>query len=227
MIAPVNNALTDAPAPPPKIERLRLDFLDGLRGLAALYVALYHSWLFAGYDMAFAARHYSLAAKAYLKLLQYGHYSVAVFIVLSGFVLGVPVAQTADKILKGGVVAYIKRRARRILPPYYAALLLFVLLIAVTPLLQMPQHTAWDSKIPVTSGSFLSHLFLLHNLRADWRFKIDGPLWSVATEWQIYFLYPAVLLPVWRRSGFVAMALVGFAVGMILPFVSRIFPPLM
>lgn len=224
-LAPPAEMLTALSAPPlpnrEKQERVRLDFLDGLRGLTAVYVVLHHAWLFTGYDLLFQARHYSLAAKALLSVVQYGYYSVAVFIVLSGFVLGVPVAQTADKILKGGFVGYIKRRGWRILPPYYAALLLFILLIAVTPILQTAQNTAWDSKIPMTWSAIVSHLFLVHNLNGEWTLKIDGPLWSVATEWQIYFLYPAILLPVWRRFGFAAMAMAGFAAGLLLQFVSK------
>ena len=41
---------------------------------------------------------------------------VAVFIVLSGFSLA------AGNPMRGGYWAYVRRRARRILPPYYAAL---------------------------------------------------------------------------------------------------------
>ena len=39
-------------------------------------------------------------------------------------------------------------------------------------------------------------------------------MWSVATEWQIYFLFPLLLLPVWRRYGILAAVVSGFAVGM-------------
>jgi peptidoglycan/LPS O-acetylase OafA/YrhL len=46
-------------------------------------------------------------------------------------------------------------------------------------------------------------------------------MWSVATEWQIYFLFLALLLPVWRRFGNIAVALVGFVVGIALSEVSH------
>ena len=59
----------------------------------------------------------------------------------------------------------------------------------------------------------IAHLLLVHNLRADWARSIDPPMWSVATEWQIYFVFPLVLLPVWRRAGAAAAVAVGFAVG--------------
>lgn len=47
----------------------------------------------------------------------------------------------------------------------------------------------------------MSHLLLVHNLNIAWIFKINYPLWSVASEWQIYFLLPWVILPAYRRWG--------------------------
>jgi peptidoglycan/LPS O-acetylase OafA/YrhL len=38
-------------------------------------------------------------------------------------------------------------------------------------------------------------------------------MWSVATEWQIYFLFPLIMLPVWRKWGKLAAVIVGFAFG--------------
>ncbi len=189
----------------------RLGFLDGLRGICALYVALYHASLFTGYGK--GTESYTFFGQGLLHLLSFGPYSVAVFIVLSGFVIGLPVAKTPDLSLRGGFRAYIGRRARRILPPYYAALGLFLLLIALIPVLQVPRGPAWDSKIPVTWNAVWSHLLLVHNLQPDWSLKIDGPMWSVATEWQIYFIFP-LLLVFWRRLGVLASVVLAFALGL-------------
>jgi peptidoglycan/LPS O-acetylase OafA/YrhL len=51
-------------------------------------------------------------------------------------------------------------------------------------------------------------------LRLDWVYKINGPFWSVATEWQIYFFFPLIFLPLWRRWGLFAAILVAFAIGL-------------
>lgn len=185
--------------------------MDGMRGICALYIVLYHATLYSGYGK--TSETYSPLMDLVVDLLSFGPYSVAVFIVLSGFVLGLPVAKTPDRMLRGGFWAYIGRRSWRILPPYYAALIFFVLLIAAVPVLQVQQGTAWDGKIPVTWQAILSHLFMVHNFHPDWIFRIDGSMWSVATEWQIYFFFPFLLL-LWRRWGIVVSVIAAFVIGL-------------
>jgi peptidoglycan/LPS O-acetylase OafA/YrhL len=105
-------------------QRVHIDFLDGIRGLACLYVAMYHAAIFAGHYGLARASHgeeYSALGNAIKFLTSFGHYGVAVFIVLSGFCLAIPVARDAGLNLRGGIGEYLKRRARRILPTYYAA----------------------------------------------------------------------------------------------------------
>src|SRR5438270_2616521 len=111
------------PAAPRRPPAPRLPFLDGLRGLAAVYVVLHHAAMMvppAGLGGVGSAARF---------VFRHGHYAVAVFIVLSGYCLMLPVARDPCGRLPGGVVGYLGRRARRILPPYYAALGLGWLLI--------------------------------------------------------------------------------------------------
>lgn len=199
-------------------KRPRLEFLDGIRGICALYVAFYHAVFFTGNGI--EKTQFTGVLTPLTWLLEFGHYSVAVFIVLSGFCLTIPVALSENKDLRGGFKTYIRRRAHRILPPYYFALFLSLLLIWALPLMQTPHDTAWDSKLPVSMQSIIAHLFVVHNIHTHWIFKINGPLWSVATEWQIYFTFPILLL-LWRRYGLgiatAAAVLVGILPELILP----------
>lgn len=209
----VTMARPEASATPTIQPRIRLHHLDGLRGLAALYVVFNHTWL------ASRANFAGQAAPSWFKLTSIfypGHFAVDVFIVLSGYCLMLPVLKTAQGTIQNGFGYYIARRAKRILPPYYAALLLTLALMALVPGLRQhtgagDSHTAWQAE--AMPGAILSHLFLLHNLNPNWIFRISSPLWSVATEWQIYFLFPALLLPLWRRFGTAVTVAVGFAVG--------------
>ena len=117
------------------------------------------------------------------------------------------------------------RRARRILPPYYAALIISLALIALVPLLQQPTTLMWDAELPAFGiGSVLSHVALIHNLNENWIFKINSPLWSVATEWQIYFLLPLVFLPLCRRWGMLPVLAVGLVFIFVPVFVPGLYP---
>lgn len=179
--------------------RFDFRFVDGMRGFAALCVVFLHASLFTGLNGDVADVFPFLAKALFL-----GNYAVAVFIVLSGFVLMLPIAKSPGLKLKHGTWIYLKRRAMRILPPYFASLLLFGVLILCVPVLQTHRGTAWDSKIPVTYDGALAHILLVHNLNADWAYQINGPAWSIGTEWQLYFALPFIILPLWRKFGRVA-----------------------
>ena len=192
--------------------RIRLEFLDGLRGLTAFYVLVYHLVTVLTVQWGVV---YPPAVQSVVSWMMPAHAAVAIFIVLSGYCLMLPVAKASDKQLRGGFGEYLRRRARRILPPYYAALVLSLLAIGVAMLLQ--RHEGGDQKTyqeAFSAGSVLSHLFLVHNLNVDWANRINGPMWSVATEWQIYFVFALLLLPVWRKFGNGAVLVVAYGLGL-------------
>jgi peptidoglycan/LPS O-acetylase OafA/YrhL len=182
-------------------QRLEFHYLDGMRGLAALVVVLHHALLFTG-SRGDAERDLPLIDA----ILSRGYLGVPVFIVLSGYVLMLPVVNRAfvsstDPSMRLDLRRFIFRRARRILPPYYAALVISLGLIAAIPALRHPAGTQWDTKIPVHVGDVVTHALLVHDISPRWIGSINGPLWSVAVEWQIYFLMPLVILPLWRKLG--------------------------
>src|SRR5882724_8311244 len=160
---------------------LRLAYLDGLRASAALYVVLFHAVI------GFAVQ-LSGPFKVLRLVFGFGHEAVAIFIVLSGYCLMLPVARSANAELRSGFWGYLGRRAFRILPPYFAALVFSVLLIVVVPVLRHGgSGTIWDDSLPgVGLGPIASHLLLVHNWFPAWAYQINGPRWSVASEWQIY-----------------------------------------
>jgi len=203
----------------PKRPALRLEALDGLRGLAALYVVYFHV-------IAVASKPYTDALGKVGHLIarsaEHGHDAVVTFIVLSGFVLMLPAARAADGQLPGGLLDYFRRRVKRIIPAYYMALLIVLVLglawaIALgaragqTPTADMPNPFVSDASV----GGILSHFVLVQNFSRAWSIALDSPMWSVAVEAQIYVLMPLILLPVWRRFGMVASILVGLLIGMI------------
>jgi peptidoglycan/LPS O-acetylase OafA/YrhL len=185
MVKAYASSMTAAIQPDRPPDRPRYGALDGLRGVASFYVCIYHIGAVSGY----------LPGP-----LRHGWRAVVVFFVLSGFVLALPMIR-AGGVLAGGIWRYAKRRAVRILPPYYAALA-FSAWAAYWVRDELPYRSV---VLPIDGATLASHLGLYHNLRGDWIDKINPAHWSIAFEWQFYFLLPLVFLPIWRRVGSAAL----------------------
>ena len=179
----------------------RLHYLDSVRGLSALYVAACHAYLM--YAGNVAADMQSTAGGLLLgtSWLAWGRLAVAVFMVLSGYCLMLPIVQSPTREQRSTFTQFMARRARRILPPYYAALGVSIVLILMVPRLADPSIGEWHKSFPaISTGSVLMHLVLLHNYVPAYQYAIDHPLWSIATEWQIYLLFP-LLVSIGRKYG--------------------------
>lgn len=167
--------------------RRQVPGLDGLRGLAALYVVLFHCRLytFRGYP--------NSTAPAWLDVLMFGRLAVVFFLVLSGFSLAISPARHGWR--SGGVAAFLRRRAWRILPPYWAALAMsLVISWALVP----ASHFG-----PPTGASILVYGLVAQDVvHAP---TPNGAFWSIAVEAELYVLFPLLLL-VRRRFGAVALA---------------------
>lgn len=190
----------------PEARRVHLAYLDGIRGWAAVFVALHHIWQFVVMrpDIAHPPRWFTVTT-----VFKYGQYAVVVFIVLSGYCLMLPVARSTTSELAGGVRGFVMRRARRILVPYYAALALSLLLIAFVPRVVEPTDPTF------APGNLVAHLLLVHNWFPQFQWTIDPPMWSIATEWQLYFVFALALLPLWRRFGSVVTVLAAVVLGLL------------
>jgi peptidoglycan/LPS O-acetylase OafA/YrhL len=199
---------------------LHLKYLEGLRGLAAIVVTLQHIYFHTLWGTNLTGWQAKLAIL--LGWMFPGRASVAVFIVLSGYLLMRPVVREGSGQLAGGVWAYLGRRARRILPPYYAALIFSIALILLFRPLRGALSPEWVDAGPAFGTNnpaigvkdIVAHLLLVHNLSWKWASKIDPPMWTIGTEWQIYFLFPLILLPVWRQVGNVGIVAVGLGIGL-------------
>lgn len=187
--------------------REQLRFLDGLRGLAALYVLIHHArWLlWEGYNVGYLAHPESYGtlqklAMYALSAFKFGHEAVLLFFVLSGFVIHLRYAIAIDN--EGGEAlfgffGFLKRRIRRIYPPLLLALVVTVGLdqfgmqwfsglyegSTLYPSLNnnIPPEYSW-----LHLGGNL--LFLMDIYTPVW--GTNGPLWSLAYEWWFYMAYP-------------------------------------
>ncbi|MEU3984311.1 acyltransferase [Streptomyces sp. NPDC026672] len=161
--------------------------LDGLRGLAALYVVLFHCWLltFPGFPRN--------SGPAWLGWLMYGRLAVVFFLVLSGFSLALSAARHGWRL--GGTARFLRRRAWRILPPYWAALVLSLLVARLV--VPASHHGPPTGASVLVYGLVLQDLFLAPTP--------NGAFWSIGVEAELYLLFPLLLL-VRRRLGAVVLA---------------------
>jgi peptidoglycan/LPS O-acetylase OafA/YrhL len=180
--------------------------LDGIRGLAALYVVLYHIFLraWSGYP---GVSHAPLWAVS----LSYGRGAVAMFIALSGFSLGLGPARSGWKFKS--IATYAHRRAWRILPPYWAALGFSLV---------MTWYVLAQPHLPVPNGKSV----VVYGLLVQDFFAVGSPnraFWSIAIEAQLYVLLPLLLLLVRRVSAWAMLGLVAaivLTIGLLGPHVA-------
>jgi peptidoglycan/LPS O-acetylase OafA/YrhL len=180
----------------------RVAGLDGIRGLAALFVVLNHIFLRAwpGYP---ADR-----APFWAAWFIYGRFAVVVFIALSGFSLGLAPARTGWRF--DSVATFARRRAWRILPAYWAALgfsLLMTWYVVAQP--------GWA--VPNGRSVVVYGVLVQDAVPAG---IPNRAFWSIAVEAQLYVLLPLLLLVV-RRAGALAMVAgvgaVVVALGLLVP----------
>ena len=155
-----------------------LHHLDGLRGIAALWVAIYHTWTGGHID----AVHDALPEAVRVPLIEQGFLGVPVFFVLSGFVI--PYAASREPDAGFRPLHFMHRRWRRLSPPYYAALVLTVLLGVIE---EQVRDVIFDMPSPT---EFLAHVLYLQDL-ADQE-RIGLIFWTLAFEMQFYILFAAM-----------------------------------
>ncbi|GAA0714426.1 acyltransferase [Dokdonella soli] len=170
--------------------------VDHLRAYAAVLIVFYHGLHLFSYDTRFhqdfGPEHWLQSGNVLVAALAEGHTAVALFMVLSGFIL------TYGSLDSG--VDYRQFIRNRLLRTYPLFLLLVFAGIAASP-----EHFGWLS--------FLQTVFGMANLPgALVAPPFTSMLWTIAVEWQFYVLFPlliAVLKGGWTRHllGLVAVLL--------------------
>ncbi len=166
--------------------------LDGVRGLAALLVVLYHlDWYrslptlverFPGWLRVGLVEHG-------------GSLGVTVFFVLSGFVM----ASTVSRSGIGGrrPQEFMVRRLRRIMPPYYASIIFVVVVAAAAAAMKGEVFGVEGS--PLTLDRVLAHLFLAQQVLGIEH--LTSVYWTLTYELAFYVSCAAVM---WATARVVA-----------------------
>lgn len=157
--------------------RIYLDSLTGLRGIAALWVVIWHVWGFAGrpvYTLNLWGTNLDLTP-----LVRTGWAGVDIFFVLSGFVLGLAYCQAwLGNRPPVRTREYFRRRLLRVLPAYYVQIAVLLLILFIT-----------GATLPAT-GDILAQLFLVHNIFGDLSAQLNPVYWTLPVEFNFYLLLP-------------------------------------
>lgn len=176
--------------------------LTGLRGLAAVWVFLYHAIRL--------TKDLDPAATGLLRLIgSAGYLGVDLFFVLSGFVIAYNYAQSDLHLSLHRYGGFLWKRLARIWPAHTVALLFFASGLAI-------YHVKFDL-------SFVGLLLSL-TLTQAWAFpahQIWNPVaWSVSCEWAAYLVFPLIALVTRALSARLAViAMLGCYVGLYGAFV--------
>jgi peptidoglycan/LPS O-acetylase OafA/YrhL len=172
----------------------RMVFLDGLRGLLALFVVIGHFSVF-------------LPAKGEgMTLLAHG-FRLPAFFALSGFVLYLSSADRPRIEMKTPFRTYFSRRLLRLYPTYAIALIFFHVFIYAVVAAGVATPNAI---LPRSNESLLVHLLYLQSWHPDFdiKFGMIAPVWMLGYELQLALLLP-VFLAIARNLGWVGLLALG------------------
>ncbi|GAA5212226.1 hypothetical protein GCM10025774_36050 [Microbacterium kyungheense] len=183
------------------IDRVRIAPLDGLRALALLAVFAFHTWEFAG------SPEIPVVSEVVSQNIRPDF-----FVVLTGFLLYLPFARDAarHRAFKTGV--YLRRRLRRIVFPYWAALIYAVTLpeVLVAYMRAIGHEASWQPTPGIVD--LLTHFTFTHLFFEDYWDGVNGSLWTMSLEMQLYLLFPLLILVAARWGVPALLATMGVSV---------------
>ena len=140
--------------------------LTGIRGIAALYVALYHN---------LEIQKYTGESKAQI-FINHGYLSVDLFFILSGFVM----ALSSRRLFEGAFslkdyLLFMSKRFARLYPMY---------LLTICAAFVFVNH--FDGKVNFIIGLTLLTIVTGHDF-------VITHLWSLSTEWVAYLFFPVLI----------------------------------
>jgi peptidoglycan/LPS O-acetylase OafA/YrhL len=166
--------------------------LTGIRGIAALYVVLFHAFNTIPRNV--------MPANILHYFLMRGYLSVDLFFILSGFLLALVSRKNFDSGSMSGkkYLDFVRKRFARVYPLY--------IVLNVLAFAYKKQKNILD---------FILSIFFLNTLLGR-ELVLLGPAWSLDVEWIIYLLFPVALCGILiLRPRFSEILLVMIAAGLI------------
>jgi len=144
-------------------------FFDVIRGLAALFVACFHTWQW--------LTPLNDSVVEFIPFIPVGEKAVPIFASLSGFLIYRSLARR--KITSESIYVYIKNRFLRIYPLYFATVVAFILIGEMR-------------SDPTLFHGIISEIFMFQIL--GFPYMVNLPSWSIYVEVSFYLILPIYLI---------------------------------
>ena len=194
--------------------RRQLVTLTGIRGVAAMWVVLFHGYAYLGPLLGGPDR-------IRVPIIRDGYLGVDLFFILSGFVLSLAYSERIQKDFKSGIVEFFFARVWRIFPLHWFSLAIFVLLVEAFP------ENFWGPG-PFTLGALVASAALVQDWIPSTALAWNHPSWSLSAEWAAYLLFPFLIVAIGLlrdRTLAFCLALVSLARAHAVPGGQRITQP--
>jgi peptidoglycan/LPS O-acetylase OafA/YrhL len=192
-VSPVTSPV--APHVAPKPSPTTLPSLTPLRGLAALWVILYHfTWQYFP----------QLNSEPFTHAVAKGYLAVDLFFMLSGFVLThVYLSSFAEGVTAKGYRKFIVARFARVYPLHLFILGIFV----IAEFAFAHGRAVMPLEGPLSVTAIFANLFMLQGLEAS-ELSWNYPAWSISLEFAAYLLFPLALPLLWHAPKTLRLLLV-------------------
>jgi peptidoglycan/LPS O-acetylase OafA/YrhL len=209
---PTPGPVTDVAAEPTFSARRSLKYLDGIRGIAVIFIFVRHAWGLSVQPELYlkVPGIHTFDLTPYVCMMQNG---VDLFFVLSGFLLARKwfVADYTGR-PRPSLLRYARTRFFRIAPPYWIALVLVLTAgMAITPRLIAPHHIAGAKGVAEVATNATFTQALLYPGYGS--FGIATPFWTLTVEVIFYLVLPLLVLAflrnrwLWALPGCLAVTL--------------------
>ena len=191
-----------------RIDDRHIDVIDGIRAMSVIIVLIFHfwqqTWIFPRINTPWLS-FIKLGGRAltsidFTPFARVGYVFVDMMVLLSGFLLAVPLAR---HIFNGepleSVGKFYKKRAVRILPSY----LFCIAVIFVYELINGGYAVNGVTDVHYALRDLFTHLTFTHMMRVDTYVstKLNTVLWTLAVEVWFYLLFPFIRFLVCGRKG--------------------------
>jgi peptidoglycan/LPS O-acetylase OafA/YrhL len=177
--------------------------LTSIRGIAALWVAIFHFITPINRDVA--------CISCYLPIIEKSYLAVDLFFVLSGYILTFVYKDKATLTDLSGYLKFMRARLARIYPLHFVCLFSF-LIVAGLPVLLIDGTSFNPRNNPET---FFYNLLLVHAWGTYNDFSWNNSSWSISTEFFAYLTFP-FMLTLLTKNKLLMKAILFISIGLIL-----------